>query len=181
MEPSDHELASRIAEQDPGALEICYDRHAGRVLGLLLKLVGNREDAEDLLQATFLEAWRFGHQYDPSRSRLDAWLLLIARSRALDHLRRRRPIAEVAAVGVCEPSSSGGPPEDFERVEAGLRLRDALQQLPQDQSQAIRFAFLAGLTHAEIARRLEVPLGTIKTRIRLGMNRLRDILQEQER
>jgi RNA polymerase sigma-70 factor (ECF subfamily) len=164
-----------MAEGDAAALEICYDRHAGRVFGLLLKLVGLREDAEDLLQTTFLEAWRFAQRFDPSRSRLDAWLLLIARSRALDHLRSRRPAAEVEGY---EPATWEAPSEGFERVEAGLRLRDALQRLPQDQCQAISFAFLAGLTHSEIAGRLKVPLGTVKTRIRLGMNRLRDILQE---
>jgi RNA polymerase sigma-70 factor (ECF subfamily) len=165
-----------MAGGDAAAWEICYDRHADRVFGLLLKLVGLREDAEDLLQTTFLEAWRFAHRFDPSRSRLDAWLLLIARSRALDHLRSRRPVAGVDGY---EPATWEASSEGFERVEAGLRLRDALQRLPQDQCQAISFAFLAGLTHSQIARRLKVPLGTVKTRIRLGMNRLRDILQER--
>ena len=175
MEPSDHKLASRMAEGDAAALEICYDRYAGRVFALLLKLVGVREDAEDLLQTTFLEAWRFAHRFDPSRSRLDAWLLLIARSRALDHLRTRRPVAEVKEY---EPAKWEAPSQGLERVEVAQRLRDALQRLPQDQCEAISLAFFAGLTHSEIAGRLNVPLGTVKTRIRLGMNLLRDILQE---
>jgi RNA polymerase sigma-70 factor (ECF subfamily) len=178
MEPSDRELARRISQGDEGALGVCYDRYAARVLGLLLKLVGNRQDAEDLLQATFLEAWRYSRRYDPSRSGIASWLLLIARSRAVDHL-RRRTVTGTTWAEASEPFTPDELSDDLERAEAGGRLRDALRQLPQDQSEAITCAFLAEMTHAEIAKHLNVPLGTIKTRIRLGMNRLRDILVER--
>jgi RNA polymerase sigma-70 factor, ECF subfamily len=179
MESSDLELASRMSAGDAGALAICYDRYASRVLGFLIKLVGSREDAEDLLQVTFLEAWRRTHRYDPSRSRLDAWLYMIARSRALDHLRRRRTDGEKIAACVCEPLTPEEPSEGLERVESLRRLRNALRQLPLDQSEALGLAFFAEMTHVEIADRLNIPLGTIKTRIRLGMMRLREILAER--
>lgn len=179
MESSELELAGRMSKGDTGALTICYDRYAGRVLGLLLKLVGSREDAEDLLQVTFLEAWRRAHRFDPSRSRLDGWLYLIARSRALDHLRRRRADREKVATEVCEPLMSADPSEGLERLESSRRLREALRQLPPDQREALGFAFLAEMTHVQIAEQLNIPLGTIKTRIRLGMTRLREILAER--
>ena len=175
METPDRELLTRIAGGDRAAFVEFYDRHAPRVLGLLVKWVRRRADAEDLLQEVFWQVWSRAGQYDATRSPPEVWLLLIARSRALDHLRIRRPVAEVEEY---EPATCEAPSEGFERVEAEGCLRDALQRLPQDQSEAIRLAFLAGLTHSEIAGRLKVPLGTVKTRIRLGMNRLRDILQE---
>jgi RNA polymerase sigma-70 factor (ECF subfamily) len=154
MDSSDAELASRMSEGDTEALAICYDRYSGRVLGLLINLVGIREDAEDLLQVTFLEAWRRAHQYDPSRSRLDAWLYLIARSRALDHLRQRRAVRQKAPAETLKSLMTEGPCESLERRESLRRLKDALRELPPDQGEALGFAFLAEMTHIEIAERL---------------------------
>jgi RNA polymerase sigma-70 factor, ECF subfamily len=173
----DRELTGRIAAGDEGAFAACYDRHAARVLGFLVKLLPKREDAEDLLQTTFLEAWRNAHLYDANRSRLDAWLLLIARSRALDYLRRRRIAVE--PLDFLDAATSDDPSRDLERGEAAKRLRRAIRELPDEQRQAIRLAFFHGLTHTQISERLELPLGTIKTRIRLAMNQLRNILREQ--
>jgi RNA polymerase sigma-70 factor (ECF subfamily) len=167
-----------MSEGDAEALALCYDRYSSRVLGLLIKLVGVREDAEDLLQVTFLEAWRNAHRFDASRSRLDAWLYTIARSRALDHLRRRRVAPRPAPEGSLESLRTEGPSEAVERRDSLRRLRDALRELPPEQCEALGFAFLAEMTHIEIAERLAVPLGTIKTRIRRGMARLREILAE---
>src|SRR5271156_4242311 len=98
MERTDQELLSMMAAGDSSAFGVLFDRYSSRVLGLLVKFVKRREDAEDLLQATFCEAWRRARSFDPSRSRCDCWLLLIARSRALDHLRSRRSPAELTAV-----------------------------------------------------------------------------------
>jgi len=181
MESSDLELASRLADGDTEALATCYDRYSGRVLGLLMKLVGTREDAEDLLQVTFLAAWRCAHRYDPSRSRLDAWLFLIARSRGLDHLRRRRALSREAPPETLESLATEGPSEGLERLESQQRLRDALREIPPDQGEALWFAFFAELTHNQIAERLNIPVGTIKTRIRRGMARLREILADEGR
>jgi RNA polymerase sigma-70 factor (ECF subfamily) len=176
MERSDEELLSMMAAGDSSAFGVFFDRYSSRVLGLLVKFVGRREDAEDLLQATFCEAWRRAPSFDPSRSRCDFWLLLIARSRALDHLRIRRPAAELAAVP--EPATNHDLTARLERVEASDRLHEALELLPEEQRRAIELAFFAGLTHEQIAGKLEAPLGTIKTRIRLGLNRLRDSLRD---
>ncbi len=176
MERTDQELLSMMAAGDSSAFGVFFDRYSSRVLGLLVKFVRRREDAEDLLQATFCEVWRRAPSFDPSRSRCDSWLLLIARSRALDYLRIRRQSAELTAGH--EPTTDDDMTGGLERVEASDRLHEALQRLPDEQRQAIELAFFAGLTHEQIARKLEAPLGTIKTRIRLGMNRLRDSLRD---
>jgi RNA polymerase sigma-70 factor (ECF subfamily) len=176
MERTDQELLSMMAAGDSSAFGVFFDRYSSRVLGLLVKFVRRREDAEDLLQTTFCEAWRRAPSFDPSRSRCDFWLLLIARSRALDHLRSRRPAAELTAV--LEPATDHDLTGGLERVEVTDRLHEALQRLPEEQRRAIELAFFAGLTHEQIAGKLEAPLGTIKTRIRLGMNRLRDSLRD---
>ncbi len=176
MERTDEELLSMMAAGDSSAFGVFFDRYASRVLGLLVKFVRRREDAEDLLQVTFCEAWSRAPSFDPSRSRCDFWLLLIARSRALDHLRIRRPAAELTAVP--EPATDQDLTCGLERVEASDRLHEALERLPEEQRRAIELAFFAGLTHEQIAGKLEAPLGTIKTRIRLGMNRLRDCLRD---
>jgi RNA polymerase sigma-70 factor (ECF subfamily) len=175
MEPTDQELLSLLKAGDSSALGFFFDRYSSRVLGLLVKFVGRLEDAEDLLQETFCEAWRRAASYDPSRSRFDSWLLLIARSRALDYLRSRRPAADWTAV--LEPATDHDLTGELELVEDSDRLREALVLLPHEQRQAIELAFFAGLTHEQIAGKLGAPLGTIKSRVRLGMNRLRDYLR----
>jgi RNA polymerase sigma-70 factor, ECF subfamily len=176
MERTDQELLSMTAEGDSSAFGVFFDRYSSRVLGLLFKFVRRREDAEDLLQATFCEVWRRASAFDPSRSRCESWLLLIARSRALDHLRTRRAAAELTAVP--EPATDHDLTGGLELEEASDSLRDAVQRLPEEQRRAIELAFFAGLTHEQIAGKLEAPLGTIKTRIRLGMNRLRDSMRD---
>jgi len=177
MERTDQELLSMMAAGDSSACGVFFDRYSSRVLGLLVKIVRRLEDAEDLLQATFCEAWTRAPSFDPSRSRCDSWLFLIARSRALDHLRKRRPAADLTPVPelATDHDLTGG----LERVEASDRLHVALERLPEEQRRAIELAFFAGLTHEQIANKLEAPLGTIKTRIRLGMNRLRDSLRDR--
>jgi RNA polymerase sigma-70 factor (ECF subfamily) len=177
MELSDRELVSRMRAGDEAALAAFFERHAGRVFGLLVKMVRRREDAEDLLQTTFCEAWRRADRFDPTRSRVESWLLLIARSRALDYLRTRRPLTEIEDED--EPTLLSTPENDLERLETNERLDGALMQLPPEQRCVIEHAFFAGLTHEQIANQLSLPLGTIKTRIRLGMNRLRILLRER--
>ena len=176
MERTDQELLSMMAAGDSSAFGVFFDRYSSRVLGFLVKFVRRREDAEDLLQTTFCEAWRRAPSFDASRSRCDFWLLLIARSRALDHLRIRRSAVELTAVP--EPATDHDLTGGLELAEASDRLHEALERLPEEQQRAIELAFFAGLTHEQIAGKLEAPLGTIKTRIRLGMNRLRDSLRD---
>jgi RNA polymerase sigma-70 factor (ECF subfamily) len=176
MECSDQQLVSRIASGDRGAFAEFYDRHAPAVLGLLVRLLGQRADADDVLQDAFLQVWRRAPQYDAGRSTPLGWLILIARSRALDYLRRRRPpnapAPETADVALADPA------DGLQWRETAGCVRAALKQLPKEQRSAIGLAFFAGLSHEQVARRLGVPLGTAKTRIRLGIQRLRALLDE---
>jgi RNA polymerase sigma-70 factor (ECF subfamily) len=175
VQSPDEELLKRIAAGDSPAFAQFYDRHAPRVLGQLRQLLGPQQ-AEDVLQETFLQVWSRAHQYDPARAPALAWVALIARSRALDYLKRRRP--EGALAPGQEPACLHDPAGLLERLEAGDRLRRALEQLPEAQRSAITLAALGGLTHDEVAREQGLPLGTVKTRIRLGMQRLRQLLGE---
>lgn len=173
MPVSDAELLSRIAAREPAAFTSFYDRHSPRAFGLILQIVRNRPDAEDVLQETFLQVWTAAERYDPHRACAEAWVLMLARSRALDRLRRRR-----AAVGAEEIPDAADPGPDPtaapELKDEADRLDRVLGTLPPDQQQPIVLAFYRGMTHEQIARHLSVPLGTVKTRIRLGLTRLRE-------
>jgi RNA polymerase sigma-70 factor (ECF subfamily) len=175
---SDHQLLSRVAGGDDAAFAALYDRYADRVLGFLVKLLRVRADADDVLQDTFYQVWVKARDYEPSRSSPQSWLFLLARSRAVDLLRRRRRREE--GVSPTPPTAPADPAAAFEAKDAGLRLRDALTKLTDEQRSAIQLAFYGGLTHEEVAARQAVPLGTVKTRIRLGMQRLRGLLAEKE-
>jgi RNA polymerase sigma-70 factor (ECF subfamily) len=171
MPLTDPELLRRTADRDRSAFATFYDRYAARVFGLALHVLRNRTDAEDVLQETFLQVWHQAGRFDPVRGCAEAWVLLLARSRAIDRL-RKRPAAPDAASP--EPAGAPDPGRDLERGEEAGQVRAAVNGLPAEQRDLIRLAFFDGLTHTEIARRLGLPLGTVKTRIRLGMNRLRD-------
>lgn len=178
MARSDQQLLSGIAAGDRDAFAEFYDRHAPRALGLLVKLLGARGDAEDVLQEVFWQVWSRAGQYDAARSTPQVWLYLLLRSRALDQLRRRRAGTAPPAYAAAGDSD---PVRDLERGEASERVRQALAQLPEEQRSAITLAFYSGLTHEKVAQHQSIPVGTVKTRIRLGMKRLRDLLgQEHE-
>jgi RNA polymerase sigma-70 factor (ECF subfamily) len=162
-----------------GDLRSLYRRCAGRALGVALHLLGDRDEAEDVVQETFLEIWRHPERYDPARGSLDAWTMLIARSRALDRIRARGSALRMVERASDDPRPA--PPAPFELVEGherGSRVARALASLPAQQREAIELAFFAGLTQSEIAARLGEPLGTIKTRLRLGMEKLAAQLAE---
>ncbi len=171
MSLSDHDLLGRTAARDRTAFAALYDRYAPRAFGLILRIIRNRTDAEDVLQETFLQVWNQAARFDPNRSAPDVWLLLIARSRAVDRLRKRRtPTKE----DLPDPATHEEPDTGLIRQEDAEQLRSALEQLPPDQRDLIRRSFFCGRTHEQIATELNLPLGTVKTRIRLGMIRLRD-------
>lgn len=166
------ELIARIArERDRSAFESFYQHLSPRVYGYLLKLLRNRTDADDVLQETFLQVWNQAERFDPARANAAGWVLMIARSRAGDRLRKRKSAAVEAAH---EPAVTAEPGEQLERSDDAARLTAALCRLPAEQADLIRLAFFDGLTHEQIAVERELPLGTVKTRIRLGMIRLRD-------
>jgi RNA polymerase sigma-70 factor (ECF subfamily) len=179
MERSDQQLLQCVASGNEAAFGEFYDRHAPRVLGLLRQWLGGHAEAEDVLQETFWQVWCRAAGYDARRAPPDVWVLLIARSRALDYLRRQRP--QVASSAEREPVIVDEPSRALERRESAQQIATALAQLPEEQRRAITLAFFEGLTHEQIARYLTIPLGTAKTRIRLGMGRLRDLLRGEEK
>ncbi|BAH37142.1 MAG TPA: RNA polymerase [Gemmatimonas aurantiaca] len=170
----------RRGEHDAAAA--LYDLYSPMLLALALRICGQQPDAEEVVLDTFMQAWRDAHRYDASRATVAGWLTTIARSRALDHVRarvRRQHASDAAEQRhIDEPMIATILPADsaLEHAEQGAAVRRAMASLSDKQRCVIELAFYEGLTHAEIATRLMEPLGTIKTRIRLGMTRLRDAL-----
>jgi RNA polymerase sigma-70 factor (ECF subfamily) len=172
MTPTDHELMAGTAAGDRRAFSTLYDRLSPRVYGLILHVLRNQPDAEDVLQETFFQVWTNAARYDPQKCPPEGWVLMIARCRALDRLRRRR-----ASQPAPDDLPDAAPPDSpLERQEDATAVNSALAHLPGEQREAIRLAFYEGFTHDQISRRLGLPLGTVKTRIRLGIIRLRDRL-----
>jgi RNA polymerase sigma-70 factor (ECF subfamily) len=176
---SDQAALARMARGEGDAVAELYDRHARPIYSLALRILGDATEAEDIVQEVFSQAWRQAARYSASRGAVAAWLMTLARSRAIDRLRakRARP-GDVSDERVAGQLVDAGPPADSLVLssEQVARVRAALDELPLLQRAAIELAYYEGLTHAEIADRLEQPLGTVKTRIRLAMLKLRDVL-----
>ena len=168
----DGALVRAASRGDTAAFSALYDRHAPQVFGLLLRMLPARQEAEDALQETFLRAWRNLDGYRPELCSVLGWITMIARSRALDILRGRRPTATGDAGA---RASERGESRELERQERDAAVSSAIDRLPVEQGALIRAAFFEGLTHEEIADRTGEPLGTVKSRIRLGVRRLRDM------
>ena len=183
-EPSHERLAdqaavARMAQGDQSALAELYDRNARLVFSLALRILQNRADAEDVVQEVFAQVWAQAGRYDTTRGAVAAWMLTMARSRAIDRLRSRSSRPETPSEArIVEGLPDATVRQDLqllstEQVES---LRDALTELPVAQRVALELAYYEGLTHAEIADRLSEPLGTVKTRIRQAIIRLRESL-----
>ena len=176
---ADRLAVDRMAGGEPDALAELYDRHVRLVYSLALRIVREQAEAEDVVQEVFAQVWQQASRYRESRGNVIAWMLTLTRSRAIDRLRRRasRPqdAGEDAAVSDIADRAA---PADEQLAWAGraVQIRSALEELPLLQRIAIELAFYEGLTHQEVAERLELPLGTIKTRIRQGLLKLRDRL-----
>jgi len=173
-------LLKAIAARDEAALAQLYDRYDRILFGLLMRILNNREEAEDVLQETFLQIWRKAADFDESRGRPFTWLVTLARSRAIDRLRTlasRERVAEARAREVSEEISDAAT-DALKSEQRGL-VSDALAKLPDEQKRPIMLAYFDGLTQSEIATRLGAPLGTVKTRMRTGMIRLRELLAGQ--
>lgn len=173
------DLIDRVAGGDGEAFARLFEAHAPVALGLLVRILGQRSEAEEALQEVFVQVWTQADRYDESRATPRGWILMLARSRGLDRLRRRSSLQrreEAAAVSVQEEVASPVGTERLESRERHSRVRSALGLLTPEQRRCIELAFFEGLTHTEIAKRLEAPLGTVKSRILLGMNKLRQAL-----
>ncbi|PCJ53496.1 MAG: RNA polymerase [Planctomycetota bacterium] len=177
--PSDQQLLAKVVERDLEAFGELYDRHSPRLLGLLRVMVRHLSDAEDLLQEVFAQVWDRAHSYNPDRGRPVVWLVLLTRSRALDFLRskNRRPEAFSVEENAL-PLELQDAASEAEIDEEAALVRRALTRLPEEQSEALQLSFFHGFSHVQIAQNHGIPLGTVKTRIRLGMSRLRDLLQQ---
>lgn len=171
---SDFDLVLRMAARDCEAFTEFYDRYSSRMFGLVLKMTSRRCEAEDVLQETFWQVWSRASQFDGRRGSPLVWLVQIARSRAIDHLRRRR--SHQRTTEPHDVATSGQVLDNIEQEDLAIQAQDALSNLPQEQNEVIRLAFFGGLTHEEIARQRSIPLGTVKTRIRRGMQSLRKSL-----
>lgn len=183
-EPStpDPILLTRMAAGDDRALADLYDRHGRLVYSLAYALLGDREDAEEVAADTFLQAWRSAGRFDPKRGSVAAWLATIARSRALDRLRthgrRSQALERARSSGVTAPehASADTPDRIADRLRVEDRVRHALSNLSETQRRVIELAYFGGLTQSEIAAELSEPLGTVKTRTRAAMDKLRQAL-----
>jgi RNA polymerase sigma-70 factor, ECF subfamily len=154
-------------------LEALYDAHHRQAIGIAYRMLGDLGDAEEVVQEVFLAAWRAGHTYDASRGSTQTWILSMVRNRSIDVLRarKRRPVQPLAE-GLDPPDAADVPSQAASNVDAE-QARQALESLPPEQKQAIELAYFGGLSHTEIATQLAAPIGTVKGRIRLGLDRLR--------
>jgi RNA polymerase sigma-70 factor, ECF subfamily len=168
---NDADVVAQLCRGDNEALVRLYDEYSGLVYGIALRVLRNRAAAEDVVQEVFLQLWRKPRAFDAQRGRLAPWLAVIARHKAVDALRKVKfevdPKEENTVAGA-EPSQA--PPHRIADAEKAKKL---MGRLPLEQKQALEFAFLDGLTHVEIAARIGEPLGTVKSRIRLGLLFLR--------
>ncbi len=177
---ADRAVVARMASGDASAVTYLYDAHARAVYSLACRMLSHPQDAEDVVQEVFAQVWRQAGRYDARRASVLGWLLMIARTRALDRLRARRsrPAGESLGESPADdrPDPVAGPESSVIAAEAEARLRSAVRLLTAPQRLAIELAFYEGLTHADIAERLGEPMGTIKTRIRSGLLKLRSAL-----
>ncbi|HEU0294947.1 MAG TPA: sigma-70 family RNA polymerase sigma factor [Anaerolineales bacterium] len=186
-ELSDQVLAARVARGDSAALEALYDRHASTVLGMLVKVIGDRAMAEDVLQETFWRLWKSASSYDAQRGPFTGWLFRIARNLAIDAHRRMdvRPQAigntdEADVLADRTPDPDTNVPEQVQADFRNRQIRSALAALPRLQRQVIEMAYFYGMTRQEIAEATGEALGTIHTRARLGLQKLREELERVE-
>jgi RNA polymerase sigma-70 factor (ECF subfamily) len=178
--PGVEEIIARIARGERGALRSAYDSFAGRAMAIALRILGSTEEAEEVVQDTFVEIWRRAAEYRPQRGTPGAWIAAMARSRAIDRLRERTRAESTMRTLASEPPRDPEPPpsESAVRRQERTRLRAALTLLPAEQRRTVELAYFGGLTQSEIARATGEALGTVKTRIRLGMEKLAEALLE---
>lgn len=179
---ADEELMPLVGEKDPEAFEVFYDRHGGVAYSLAYRIVGERGAAEDVTQEAFISIWRSGARFDATRGSVRAWLLSVVRNRAIDFLRSKAGKAPKLAFdddAILEQRPAEEQTEDEAmRRETASEVRGALGQLPGEQSKVIQLAYFGGFSQSEIAEMLGIPLGTVKGRMRLGLEKIRGELAE---
>ena len=178
---ADEELMQLVQQGDPRAFELLYDRHGGAAFSLAYRMVGDRVAAEDITQEAFLSMWRSRVRYQPARGSVRTWVLGIVHHRAIDGLRRNlvHQRRRASAEGIEEIYEAAERTEvEAARREEARSVRAAMDELPGEQLQVIELAYFGGFTHTQIAEMLEMPVGTVKGRMRLGLEKLRRQLGE---
>lgn len=181
----DADLIAHAAAGDERAIAALYDRYGAVVYAIAYRITGQRADAEEIVVEAFAQAWREAGRFEARRGSVAGWLTMIARSRALDLVRARSRRERITATAAADrpdvPLAMGDwrtdPGGAVDHAERRRRVREALELLSAPQRQAIELAYFEGLSQSEIAERLQEPLGTIKTRVRLGMQKLRECLR----
>jgi RNA polymerase sigma-70 factor (ECF subfamily) len=175
-------LAQRIRSGDREALGEVYDRHASAAMAVALRIVADREGAEDLVHDTFVAVWQKIERFDPARGSLRSWIVTIVRNRAIDRLRGNRPSIEIGEADERSMLRSGPNPTWDGAVGrlGAAQLRAALAELPDEQREAIELAYFGGRTYREIATLTGVPLGTANGRLRLALAKLRELLRQTD-
>jgi RNA polymerase sigma-70 factor (ECF subfamily) len=179
---ADEELMPLISDKDPEAFEVFYDRHGGVAFSLAYRILGDRTAAEDCIQEAFISIWRSGARFDRTRGSVRSWTLSIVRNRAIDALRSKAGKApkltfDDDAILEARPAEEHTEAEVL-AAETADEVRGALSQLPSEQSKVIKLAYFGGFSQSEIAGMLNVPLGTVKGRMRLGLEKIRGELAE---
>lgn len=174
----DARLAERIRAGEAAALGELYDRYASIALGAALRVVGDREEAEDVVQDAFVAVWRKIDRFDPGRGALRAWLMTVVRNRAIDRVRGRRPSLDVDEADERSLLRTGPNPTWDTALQnaSASEVRDALASLPNEQRRAVELAYFEGYTYREVAELMGVPHGTASGRMRLALGKLRDAL-----
>jgi RNA polymerase sigma-70 factor (ECF subfamily) len=174
----------RVAAGDVAALRALYDEHAPRAIAIAMRILRNVEEAEDVVQDTFLEVWRRSAQFDDGRGTAVAWIVTIARSRAIDRLRATqtadRALDGVVANEDVMRTALPSPVDRMEERREGTRVATALAALPAPQRETIELAYFEGLSQSEIAAKTGTPLGTVKMRVKLAMSKLTGLLKKGE-
>jgi RNA polymerase sigma-70 factor (ECF subfamily) len=179
---ADQDLISLVRERDARAFATLYDRHARAAYSLAYRMMGERQAAEDLVQEAFLKLWRGASSYRPERGNVRSWLLAIVHNQAIDQIRssasRRRTQEKVeASAPKVQPSEAFSESWRNARRE---QVREVLKSLPEEQLKVLELAYFGGYKHAEIAELLGIPLGTVKGRMRLGLQKVRDYFDSQD-
>jgi RNA polymerase sigma-70 factor (ECF subfamily) len=178
---TDAALVSAMARGERSAIGELYDVHAPLMHALVRRIVGSAEAAEDIVHDVFLEAWRRAADYDPSRGTVRTWLMLRARSRALDYKKSSAVAKSVSWDGASSAEALIGGPDDAALGAERSRVRDALGGLPEEQHKVLVLGYFEGLSSSEIAERVGVPIGTVKSRVAAALGRLRSALGHGER
>jgi RNA polymerase sigma-70 factor (ECF subfamily) len=169
------DIAAGIRRRDPAAMEVLYDQYSRQAFGLAYKILGDGASAEDVVQEAFLSVWRQAEKLDTARGKLKSLVLTVVHRKAIDLIRSRKGLAaRQSPVDPVDLPLTG--PDFTERVDSALdgrKVRQALDVLPDDQREAVDLAYYQGLTHSEISEKLGVPLGTVKSRLRLAMDKMR--------